>query len=213
MARGATRKIASKECQLDLFADRTSTATLRANQLRLYFASFAYVPMHGLRRLGLAGTGWARAQCGTLRVRLLKVAAPVRVTARKVWLSWSSAYPYADEFAAAAATLARGPTRDRPCSSPRPRPSARRPSPALPSGDGVRHGTGGNPPKRQFQRSAARREPISDTRQTARVARRTCAQPQTPQIALPTATAGLVRYQGWPRVDHPLASRHVPGLK
>ncbi len=100
-----------KECQLDLFADRTSTATLRANQLRLYFASFAYVLMHGLRRLGLAGTRWARAQCGTLRVRLLKVAARVRVTARRVWLSFSSVYPYRSEFAAAAAALCRGPTR------------------------------------------------------------------------------------------------------
>ena len=80
-----------KEQQLDMFADRTSAATMRANQLRLYFASFAYVLMHGLRRLGLAGTRWARAQCGTLRTRLLKVAARVRVTARKVWLSFPSA--------------------------------------------------------------------------------------------------------------------------
>ena len=100
-----------KECQLDLFADRTSTATLRANQLRLYFASFAYVLMHGLRRLGLAGTRWARAQCGTLRVKLLKVAARVRITARKVWLSFSSVYPYRDAFTTAAAALCRGPTR------------------------------------------------------------------------------------------------------
>ena len=78
-----------KEQQLDMFADRTSEAPLRANQLRLYFASFAYVLMHGLRRLGLAGTRWANAQCGTLRARLLKVAARLRVTARKVWLSFS----------------------------------------------------------------------------------------------------------------------------
>ena len=100
-----------KECQLDLFADRTSTATLRANQLRLYFASFAYVLMHGLRRLGLAGTRWAKAQCGTLRVNLLKVAARIRITARKVWLSFSSVYPYRDAFTAAARTLCRGPIR------------------------------------------------------------------------------------------------------
>ena len=94
-----------KECQLDLFADRTSAATLRANQLRLHFASFAYILMHGLRRLGLPGTRWARAQCGTIRVRWLKVAARVRVTARKLWLSLPSAYPYRDEFAALAQAL------------------------------------------------------------------------------------------------------------
>ena len=100
-----------KEQQLDMFADRTSAATLRANQLRLYFASFAYVLMHGLRRLGLAGTRWANAQCGTLRTRLLKVAARVRVTARKVWLSFSSVYPHQSEFAAALAALRRVPAR------------------------------------------------------------------------------------------------------
>ena len=94
-----------KECQLDLFADRTSAATLRANRLRLHFASFAYILMHGLRRLGLAGTHRARAQCGTVRVRWLKVAARVRVTARKVWLSFPSAYPYRDEFTALAQAL------------------------------------------------------------------------------------------------------------
>ena len=94
-----------------MFADRTSAATMRANQLRLYFASFAYVLMHGLRRLGLAGTRWARAQCGTLRTRLLKIAARVRVTARKVWLSFPSACPHRDEFAAAAAALCRVPAR------------------------------------------------------------------------------------------------------
>ena len=69
-----------KEQQLGLFADRTSTATLRANQLRLYLSSFAYLLMHGLRRLGLAGTRWARAQCGTIRTRILKLAAVVRIS-------------------------------------------------------------------------------------------------------------------------------------
>ena len=87
-----------KEQQLDLFADRTSSATLRANQLRLHFASFAYVLMHGLRRLGLAGTRYARAQCATIRLKLLKLGARVRVTARKVWLSLSEAYPHAAAF-------------------------------------------------------------------------------------------------------------------
>ena len=100
-----------QECQLDLFADRTSTATLHANQLRRYFASFAYALMHGLRHLGLAGTRWAQAQCGTLRVQLLKVAARVRITARKVWLSFSSVYPYQDAFTTAAVALCRDPPR------------------------------------------------------------------------------------------------------
>ena len=94
-----------------MFADRTSAATMRANQLRLHFASFAYVLTHGLRRLGLAGTRMAGAQCGTLRVKLLKVAARVRITARRVWLSFPSAHPHRDEFAAAAAALCRGPAR------------------------------------------------------------------------------------------------------
>ena len=100
-----------KECQLDLFADRTSTATLRANQLRLHFAAFAYVLMHGLRRLALPGTRWAKAQCGTIRVRWLKVAARVRITARKVWVSFSCAYPYREEFAAIAEALRAKPAR------------------------------------------------------------------------------------------------------
>ncbi len=87
-----------KEQQLGLFADRTSSATLRANQLRLYFASFAYVLMHGLRRLGLTGTAYANAQCTTIRARLLKIGARVQVTVRKVWLSFSEAYPHAAAF-------------------------------------------------------------------------------------------------------------------
>ena len=73
-----------KEQQLGLFADRTSSATLQANQLRLYFASFDYVLMHGLRRLGLAGTAYAKAQCTTIRLKLLKIGARVRITVRKV---------------------------------------------------------------------------------------------------------------------------------
>ena len=89
-----------KEQQLDLFADRTSTATLRANQLRLYLSSFAYLLMHGLRRLGLAGTRWARAQCGTIRTQLLKLAAAVRISARRVWLAFASGYPHQAAFAA-----------------------------------------------------------------------------------------------------------------
>jgi hypothetical protein len=88
-----------KEQQLGLFADRTSTETMRANQLRLYFSSFAYVLMHGLRRLGLAGTPHARAQCTTIRSRLLKIGARLRITVRRVWLSYSEAYPYASDIA------------------------------------------------------------------------------------------------------------------
>ena len=88
-----------KEQQLGLFADRTSTATMRANQLRLYFSSFAYVLMHGLRRMGLQGIQHARAQCTTIRLKLLKIGARIKITVRKVWLSFSQVYPYANDFA------------------------------------------------------------------------------------------------------------------
>ena len=84
-----------KEQQMGLFADRTSTRKLAGNQLRLYFSAFAYVMMETLRRVGLAGTKLARAQSWTLRVRLLKIGAQVRVTTRKVWLSFSESYPHA----------------------------------------------------------------------------------------------------------------------
>jgi len=98
-----------KEQQLGLFADRTSTAMMRANQLRLYFSSFAYVLMHGLRRLGLEGTQHARAQCTTIRLKLLKIGARLRITVRKVWLSFSEAYPYANDFAQILANVRRHP--------------------------------------------------------------------------------------------------------
>ena len=88
-----------KEQQLGLFADRTSAATMRANQLRLYFASFAYVLLYALRRLGLKGSALARAQCTTIRLKLLKIGARLKITVRKVWLSFSESYPYAKEFA------------------------------------------------------------------------------------------------------------------
>ena len=88
-----------KEQQLGLFADRTSTATMRANQLRVYCSAIAYVLMVGLRRLGLTGTELARAQCQTIRTKLLKLGAQVQVTVRKVWVALSSAYPYAPLFA------------------------------------------------------------------------------------------------------------------
>lgn len=87
-----------KEQQLSLFADRTSTSKMRSNQLRLYFSSFAYVLLCALRRMGLQGTEWSRAQCGTIRLKLLKIGAQIKVTTRKVWVSLSEAYPYAGIF-------------------------------------------------------------------------------------------------------------------
>ena len=91
--------------QLSLFSDRLSTETLRANQLRLYFSSLAYVLVHALRRLGLRGTEWASAQVETIRLRLLKIAAQLRVTARRIWLCYSSAYPWKHVFVAAWSAL------------------------------------------------------------------------------------------------------------
>ena len=87
-----------KEQQLDLFADRTSTATLRANQLRLLLHAFAYVMMQTLRRVGLAGTRLARAQCGTIRDRLFKVGVRVCISVRRITLSFSEAWPRAALF-------------------------------------------------------------------------------------------------------------------
>ena len=84
--------------QLMLFSDRTSTAYLRSNQLRLYFSSVAYVLLQMLRRLGLQGTEFARAQCATIRLKLLKIGALLRVTVRKVWVSLAGGYPYAELF-------------------------------------------------------------------------------------------------------------------
>ena len=82
-----------KEQQLDLFADRTSAATMRANQLRLWLSSVAYLLLEALRRLGLQGTPLAEAQCQTIRLKLLKIGALVRVTVRKVWVALSESYP------------------------------------------------------------------------------------------------------------------------
>ena len=84
--------------QLMLFSDRTSTAYLRSNQIRLYFSSVAYLLMQALRRLGLQGTEWAKAQCTTLRLKLLKIGALMRITVRKVWVSMAGGYPYAEGF-------------------------------------------------------------------------------------------------------------------
>jgi Transposase DDE domain group 1 len=75
-----------KECQRDLFADRTLTATMGANQLRLWLASFAYALLCAVRRIGLAHTQFAEATCGTIRLKLLKLAGLVRVSARRIRL-------------------------------------------------------------------------------------------------------------------------------
>ena len=88
-----------KEQQLAMFADRTSTALFRSNQTRLYFSSIAYCLMESLRRLGLAGTEMARSQCQTIRLKLLKVGAQIRITARKIWISMASGHPCAGVFA------------------------------------------------------------------------------------------------------------------
>jgi len=95
-----------KEQQLDLFADRTSAHTMRANQLRLWFASVAYTLINLLRHFGLKGSELERAQAGTIRLRLLKVAAIVRVSVRRVVLSLSAAAPVRELFARIAAQLA-----------------------------------------------------------------------------------------------------------
>jgi hypothetical protein len=95
-----------KECQGDLFADRTSAATMRANQLRLWFASMAYVLICALRRIGLAHTQFAQATCGTIRLKLLKIGALVRTSVRRVTVAMASAFPHQSEFALAHVRLA-----------------------------------------------------------------------------------------------------------
>ena len=94
-----------KDQQLFLFADRTSSATMRANQLRLYFSAFAGVLVNILRRVGLRATALADARPDTIRVRLLKLAARVRITARRIRLSFASAFPLQDMFRIALANL------------------------------------------------------------------------------------------------------------
>ncbi len=100
-----------KECQLDLYADRTpfrprlSAKTMRANQLRLFFASMAYVLFCALRRIGLAHTQFAKATCGTIRLKLLKIGALVRTSVRRIKLAMPSAFPYQAEYRAAHAAL------------------------------------------------------------------------------------------------------------
>ena len=98
-----------KEQQLDLFADRTSAASLRANQVRLWFASFAYVLIDALRRLGLRHTELADATCGTIRLALLKIGARVTVSVRRIKIAMASACPNRTAFALAHLRLAAPP--------------------------------------------------------------------------------------------------------
>jgi len=94
-----------KECQLDLYADRTSAATMRANQLRLWFASMAYVLICALRRIGLAETVLANATCGTIRLKLLKIGALIRISVRRIRIAMASACPAAEHWSHAARRL------------------------------------------------------------------------------------------------------------
>jgi hypothetical protein len=84
--------------QFSLFADRVSAETMRANQMRLYLSAMAYILVSGLRRLGLKGTALAQAQVSTIRTKLLKIGAQIRVTVRKVWVSMASSYPWQDLY-------------------------------------------------------------------------------------------------------------------
>ena len=90
-----------KECQGELFADRTSSATLRANQLRLWFASMAYVLLCALRRIALTNTPLAKASCGSIRLALLKIGALVSISVRRIKFAMTSGCPYQDDFRSA----------------------------------------------------------------------------------------------------------------
>jgi hypothetical protein len=92
--------------QLDLYADRTSTATMRANQLRLWFASMSYVLLCAFRRIALHHTQFAKATCGTIRLKLLKIGALVRVSVRRIQAAMASACPAAQDWGQAAVRLA-----------------------------------------------------------------------------------------------------------
>ena len=89
------------ECQLDFLASCASAASMRANQLRLWFAAAAYVLLCALRRIGLAHTQFADATCGTIRLKLLKLGALVRISVRRIKIAIASACPWRDEFALA----------------------------------------------------------------------------------------------------------------
>jgi len=88
-----------KEQQLCLFADRTSSATFSANHLRLWFSSVAYVLLTELRRVGLKGTKLERAQCSTIRIKLLKIGAQISLSVRRIWVRCAGGFPYQELFA------------------------------------------------------------------------------------------------------------------
>ncbi len=90
-----------EECQLDIFADRTSAAKLRANQFRLWFASLAHVLVDSLRRIALPGAALARATAGSIRLKLLKLGARATVSARRIKIAMASAHPWQTEFSIA----------------------------------------------------------------------------------------------------------------
>ena len=94
-----------KECQMDLFADRTSAATMRANQLRLWLSAMAYVLICALRRIGLSHTRFAKASCGSIRLALLKIGAVVTTSVRRVKIAMASGCPYQLDFRSAHALL------------------------------------------------------------------------------------------------------------
>ena len=94
-----------KEQYLDLFADRTPCFLMQANQLRLYFAVVAYMLLDALRRLGLRGTKFARAQSHTIRLKLLKIGAIIKVSVRRVVFSLAGSYPYQAVFRRVLAAL------------------------------------------------------------------------------------------------------------
>ena len=77
-----------------LFAYRLSTEEMKGNQLRLYLSALAYTLVEALRRLALKGTEWAEAQVNTIRLKLFRIGALVRISARRVWLELSSTYPW-----------------------------------------------------------------------------------------------------------------------
>ena len=96
-----------KEQQLDMFADRTSAHRMKVNQLRLWLSSMAYVLVEAIRRLGLSGSAQPRLQCGTIRLRLLKIGALIRITTRRIHISLSSGHPWQALFDQVLANLLR----------------------------------------------------------------------------------------------------------
>jgi len=122
-----------KECQTDMFADRTSTGTMRANQLRLWFASMSYVLLCALRRIGLPHTQFAEASCGTIRLKLLKIGALVRVSVRRIKFAMASGCPWQHDWSLVHARL-RNAAACAATQEPRPQPKETQPdqTPPLP---------------------------------------------------------------------------------